>query len=474
MTARRIRPMDIIVPEDDVFKNDLLSRRREIEVLSAMFTSLQKGPCVLAVDAPWGYGKTTFIELCNHQLKKEKYHVIKFNAWENDFTDNPLISLFAVFNRKIKSTIYDNRNKTSLNIKDVENYERIKNNLTNLSVYSERIITTRTIFTSISIGGMNMGIKSQTLKQLKNISSDYNTYIKLKDQFNETLKSFSSNLYENNLVKRPLIIIIDELDRCRPNYAIQFLEVIKHFFSVEHVIFILAINSSQLAHSIKAVYGQDFDAKGYLRRFFDINFKLPNKNRKTFIRNILDNQNITEYFNNHQNKEVEDTGIKFANVLDVLYSFLGSSDLSLRQTSCSIHYLGLVFASLDENQKPHILTTIVALIFRTFESELYHSFCQGQISDARAIEAIAAHPGIRVLQNKEEWYIFVAILILSYYEINNVDPDQCATKIDVEPVKNVVKRLLDQGKQHRLTIKELIGFRLSVNHIEMFVDINYP
>ncbi|MYI87942.1 MAG: hypothetical protein F4074_05055, partial [Synechococcus sp. SB0672_bin_10] len=75
MTARRIRPMDIIVPEDDVFKNDLLSRRREIEVLSAMFTSLQKGPCVLAVDAPWGYGKTTFIELCNHQLKKEKYHV---------------------------------------------------------------------------------------------------------------------------------------------------------------------------------------------------------------------------------------------------------------------------------------------------------------------------------------------------------------------------------------------------------------
>ncbi len=96
--------------------------------------------------------------------------------------------------------------------------------------------------------------------------------------------------------ERPLIVMIDELDRCRPSYAIELLEVAKHLFSVDHIVFVLAVNRSELAHSIRALYGSDFDAEGYLRRFFDVDFRLPEPDRKSFIDAMMDTQQIKKHF----------------------------------------------------------------------------------------------------------------------------------------------------------------------------------
>ena len=64
----------------------------------------------------------------------------------------------------------------------------------------------------------------------------------------------------------PLVIIVDELDRCRPSYAVEVIEKIKHLFSTRNVVFILSVNSSELQKSIKSIYG-DIDAKSYLTKF---------------------------------------------------------------------------------------------------------------------------------------------------------------------------------------------------------------
>ena len=66
----------------------------------------------------------------------------------------------------------------------------------------------------------------------------------------------------------PLFILIDELDRCRPNYAIELLENIKHIFDIPGIVFIVATDSKQLSHSINAVYGSKFASEKYLKRFF--------------------------------------------------------------------------------------------------------------------------------------------------------------------------------------------------------------
>ena len=83
--------------------------------------------------------------------------------------------------------------------------------------------------------------------------------------------------------QHPLVVVIDELDRCRPSYAVELLKAAKHLFAVDGVVFVLALNRSELSHSIGALYGGKFDATGYLRRFIDVDFRLPDPDRAAFI-----------------------------------------------------------------------------------------------------------------------------------------------------------------------------------------------
>jgi len=76
--------------------------------------------------------------------------------------------------------------------------------------------------------------------------------------------------------------LIDELDRCKPSYSIQLLETIKHLFNVEGVYFIVATASEQLSHSINAVYGEKFESKRYLNRFFDQEYSLKSPDKEEY------------------------------------------------------------------------------------------------------------------------------------------------------------------------------------------------
>jgi hypothetical protein len=72
-----------------------------------------------------------------------------------------------------------------------------------------------------------------------------------------------------------IIVVIDELDRCRPDYALAVLEVVKHFFAVPRVHFVLGVNLEALAQIVRARYGADLDAIAYLQRFISISMHLP-------------------------------------------------------------------------------------------------------------------------------------------------------------------------------------------------------
>ena len=85
--------------------------------------------------------------------------------------------------------------------------------------------------------------------------------------------------------RRPMYVFIDELDRCRPTFAIELLEVIKHIFDIPKIIFVIATDTEQLQHSIKAVYGEGFDAEKYLMRFFNRSFSLPQPSQIEFLSN---------------------------------------------------------------------------------------------------------------------------------------------------------------------------------------------
>ena len=100
----RIQPHDILVPEEDPFRHDLLDRKESVEVLTHLVRSLE-GPCVLAVDAAWGNGKTTFLKIWRQHLINNGFSVVQFNAWETDFTGDPFLALCTELTGELETHI---------------------------------------------------------------------------------------------------------------------------------------------------------------------------------------------------------------------------------------------------------------------------------------------------------------------------------------------------------------------------------
>ena len=116
-------------------------------------------------------------------------------------------------------------------------------------------------------------------------------------QFSEALSALTSDA-EGNTQK--LVIVIDELDRCRPDYALSLLEIIKHFFAFDHVHFVLGVNLSELENSVKARYGTGIDAGLYLQKFVTLTMGLPTRtddgkeNYIKFLRESASGMGISE------------------------------------------------------------------------------------------------------------------------------------------------------------------------------------
>lgn len=88
----RIKSLELDVPEEEPFQKDLLNRKEQAEILTSLVATIE-GPCVLAVDAEWGMGKTTFLRMWSQHIRNIGFPIIEFNAWETDFSNDPLLAV---------------------------------------------------------------------------------------------------------------------------------------------------------------------------------------------------------------------------------------------------------------------------------------------------------------------------------------------------------------------------------------------
>jgi hypothetical protein len=102
----------------------------------------------------------------------------------------------------------------------------------------------------------------------------------------ESLSQVVQALVEAGM-KLPITIIVDELDRCRPTYAIKVLEEIKHLFDVPGIAFLLGLHGRQLEHSVTGAYGQGFDGAAYLRRFFSRRYSLKAVSLQPLVQHLI-------------------------------------------------------------------------------------------------------------------------------------------------------------------------------------------
>ena len=416
----RVQPLEIEIPEDDPFRYDLLDRREAVDTLTHLVGNLE-GPCVLAVDAAWGFGKTTFFRMWSQHLRNQGFPAVVFNAWETDFSEDPFLTL----SRELTE---------SLQTGDTTLMEASRAILRWVGPRAGHFAVAQVPVIGPELAGAAASFVEEKLSR----HSKARTSIK---QFRQALQDMTTALAETN-GNRPLMVMIDELDRCRPSYAVKLLEVAKHLFSVNHVVFVLAVNCDQLAHSVTALYGNDFDAEGYLRRFFDVDFKLPEPERQAFIAAQLQTTGINDYFDlvtrnaslhhgTHLPHAAERKDVGEA-LRAMLFQFFGSSDLSLRTVGQAVNRLGMLYASLRKDQRDHGMATTVALILRTMEPRLYGRFVAGEVSDAEIVDAIFDRPGLKTLRFDKRSATFEAAVILA--GMDDTLPHHAPTKTQSSPL----------------------------------------
>ncbi|MGE8453681.1 MAG: KAP family P-loop NTPase fold protein [Pseudomonadales bacterium] len=266
-------------------------------------SNLQNAICI-AIDGNWGTGKSFFIENWAKDLAANNRCVVQFDAWKNDLSDDPLLGFISGITNSLRPWIARTEGEKAAR-KVAKRTKELMSNAAK-AIVPLTVATTQQIaakYVSTEMGNILRGITNNE-GETKRPSQDYNISEKeIEKYFEATLanqkkqqESVSSLI--NNLEKlatelsekgipNPIYIFIDELDRCRPTYAIRLLEGIKHLLNAKGICFIVATNLGQLSHSVKSVYGADFDGSGYLKRFFDYEYKLPPPDRYNFCKHEL-------------------------------------------------------------------------------------------------------------------------------------------------------------------------------------------
>ena len=399
----RIQPREIEVPEAAPFKNDLLGRRGPAEILTHIVGSID-GPCVLAIDAAWGTGKTTFLKIWSQYLRNEGFPVVEFNAWETDFAGEPFVALSTELTNAFQKYSED------LSADRISAAKKAAKEVLRWVVPGAIRLATAGFLDVGQLAEKEIGqaLASYAEYQL----SRYQDARESVEKFRTALQEMAITLSEGR-EGRPLVVVIDELDRCRPSYAVELLEIAKHLFAVDHIVFVLAVNRAELAQSVRVLYGTDFDAEGYLSRFFDVDFRLPDLGRRPFIEASLEAIRLNDYFTRTKDPEA---GQGYETVKTLLVAFFDAPDLSLRRIAQAIHRLGLVFASLRSDQRSFTLAAVVALILRTVDSDLYHRFVRGEVSDLEVVDKMFNRPGARTLQQQHAGRLFEATIIVATQE----------------------------------------------------------
>lgn len=266
-----IKHKDLLIPTEqgsNPFLNCKLDRSKYADILTEIISNYADG-FVLAVNNEWGSGKTTFINMWRQSLNNQDYKTLYYNAWENDFEKDVLVALIAEMQE----------------LED-EAKEAFKSVLDKAAPLTVKILPAL----AKSIAGKYIGddfvkelvngFAEVTSEGLKNEIQVYTDRKKSLKDFRNSLEKFAAEASPD----KPLIFFIDELDRCRPNYAVEVLETVKHLFSVKGIVFVISIDKEQLAHAVKGVYGSEsIDANEYLRRFIDLEYQIPRPNIQNFV-----------------------------------------------------------------------------------------------------------------------------------------------------------------------------------------------
>ena len=240
---------------------DLLDRKEFVDDLIRLvnFSSEEKRNYSIALNGSWGCGKTFILDMFEEEAK-EKHFIFRYNCWENDYYEEPLIAIISILANKISNELVESKKLTKKDAKEI---------LNSLLIIAGKITSLKIGFDPVETIKEVIGEREENIKNSK-----------LPDELGNQLLTNSINEIRSQLTKltdkSTVVIVVDELDRCLPEYAISVLERLHHLFSgLNNLVVITSFDKKQLTETINRIFGDCNRKKyNYLEKFFDFELKI--------------------------------------------------------------------------------------------------------------------------------------------------------------------------------------------------------
>lgn len=411
------------------FDNCKLNRKEYGEFLASYITGEHDG-FVLNINGAWGTGKTEFLRRLYTHLTLNNHPTIYIDAWESDFSKNPL----SVVSSEL------------INQLDEIN-ENIGSKTDKLQEYLGKAVKGATIagaglaskyFVDDPAAGRELAkpfFESSPKDFLERVRNEHEEQVSAIKHIRKELTSLAEVLKQNLDKNLPVIVLIDELDRCRPNYAIEMLEVIKHFFTTEQFVFVVATDTEQLKQSIKSVYGAEFDSSNYLKRFFHREAQLEEPDLEHYLAQVpLKLESMTNEIHLYPliaNKDVEATTKKYVEWCAKAYS------LSIRDIDQLVNKLHACFRAIYQSYKTSNILQVVnifCLIAAIIEFTEQHAVFNKREDD----NALPKNPALK------------KILI---HKRSNYETEESFSNLYAVNIKSSIQYTQSNGSKHPISLE---------------------
>jgi hypothetical protein len=418
-------------PRAAIWQDDVLDRRGFADFLTNALTEQtrvvserQQRGLTVALDAGWGTGKTFFVERWAADLKKRGHPVVFFDAWENDLGEEAAVALMATIKQALDDLIVGLPATQEIKTRGKDMVQKSVKQLRKAVLPVSKVIVKGLLKKSLGFATEEVTdafnsqeteapessfsvnkeeIEAGLDKLFETALADQRSRSEAIQNFKETISSTLTLIKENSEASLPMFVFVDELDRCRPSYAIRMLEEIKHLFGIADVCFIISTNLEQLACSIQAVYGHGFDAGGYLKRFFQQIFSLPPPDNRRYAQLLW--KDATAFSDRQLALGLPDasqSAKRYDAPEDAISLVFEVFDLDLRSQRQVFAIAGLAAASIDKNKKIFLmwLFFLSALIHKKLE---HYASLMKKPKDAQFFNSILNDDSFRYIQTPNIW-----------------------------------------------------------------------
>lgn len=368
------KPQAIEVNPDQPFANDRLDREKHVNNLRRLLRT-SPDSIVVAVDGRWGSGKTTFLRFLEASLQSEHHPVVSFNAWNADFVEEPLLPILSeVVNLGRQYGMTGESEDDPLH--QVKEYGGV---LLRRGLPVLIRAGTHGIVDVGDLGGLADEIATELGEQAAKATESYlEEYEDSKDSvelFQESLSALVEYVETEDEATLPIVLIIDELDRCRPDFAISVLERIKHVFSVPGVSFVLGLHHAELAHSVRGVYGSSFGGERYLDRLIDLRYELPDPDAKDFVDHLFDASGANDLIASYATDIRGATDFMKATIIGLA----STGRLTARLQQRVVAMIALILRITPRQTELDLLLLTLLVAVRRIDADLYREYTEGRI-----------------------------------------------------------------------------------------------